>query len=843
MLAVQAAHACDRGVGRYSRHLVSALLERDDGHQYFLYAHDALPADCIPDAPQAQIRSLGPEQRRHSSQIDRLARLNPDGLDVLVAVSPFELGAIYHPPARPVDVQGPRLAAVVHDLSPFLFAREDVYDALLVRQYRALEELKQYDALLAVSESTRRDCLQLLGVPEPNVTTIGAACDERFFVPDREGALAPPALAILRGLGINGRFVFSVGGGDTRRNLWSLGAAVAPVSAGDNISRASAMSMERLIDAFALVPEATRRGLQLVVTFTDPPCDREHLQRYATAAGVGDALVVTGQVSDAVLRLLYQCSTAFVFPSLHEGPGLPLLEAMHCGAAVVAGNNSAQAEVVGDAGLLANAIDPNDVAAKLTRLLRDDTLAQSLRARAVVQAGRFRWSETARRTVAVFEALSAHRRPMASRRPSRPRRPRIAFFSPFPPRKSGISDYSALLLEQLKQTYAIDLYHESGYVPEPALVDGGFECCDIRLFPRVAAVRDYHALVYQMGNSRYHHFLYETMLRHPGIVTLHDFCLAGFHLQFGERAGRAREFIAEELGRWYPEHAESIAQVLDMPDWNAGMIARTCAQRGWFLNRGVLRAATRMIVHSPWCLRQLRATAPQEAERVDVIPHGIHTRSVPDAVRAAIRERFDIPGEALMIASFGFVCPEKMSFEALDAFREVARSNPSAIFVFVGEDADGGAVRRRATELGMGQRIRFLGRVALSDFKDLIAVSDVGVNLRSPPTNGETSGSLLSLLAAGVATIVNDVATFSDYPSTTVWRVPWESEGPAGLERALRTLAADRAAREALGRAAQAYTRSYHDWSRVGKLYVDVIERSRIRGVVRTHREPAQSIG
>jgi glycosyltransferase involved in cell wall biosynthesis len=809
MLAVQSPQHGHRGIGRYSRHLVSALLARDDGHQYFLYAHSALPIERIPSAPGVVLRRLGPDQWTASQRIDRVVRLNPDGLDVLVVLSPFELWSNYHPPARSLQGKGPRLAAVVYDLIPFLFPREEVYDQVLVRHYRVLEDLKRYDALLTISEATRRDCLRLLAIPERRITMIGGASDEQFFVPDRSPAPSEPARSILNGLGITRPFVLNVGGYDERKNLWSL------------------------IDGFARVPEPHRRGLQLVLTFTVLPRDREQLLRYARAAGVGGALVVTGEVSDTALRVLYQHCTAFVFPSLYEGFGLPLLEAMQCGAAVVAGNNSSQVEVVGPAGLLVNASDPNDIAAKLTRLLQDEGLATSLRTQAVVQARRFRWSETAARAATALEALGEPRLPAgvlrAARAQPRPRprarpRPRIAFFSPFPPRKSGVSDYSALLLQELKQTYAIDLYHDSGYVPEPALVAGGFECSDARLFPRRAAVRDYHAVVYQMGNSRYHHFLYETMMRYPGIVTLHDFCLAGFHLQYGRRMDREQQFIRNELLRWYPDQAAAITQVLDHGDWDQEAIARTCAERGWVLNRGVLASARRLIVHSPWCLEQLRAAAPAEAERVEVIPHGIWPRSVTAAERAAIRARFEIPREALMVASFGFIHPDKMSPEALAAFHTVAKSDPSALFVFVGEDADGGAARRHAAALGLADRVRFLGRQAMADFTDLIAACDLGVNLRRPPTNGETSGALLYLLASGVATIVNDVATFSDYPSTTVWKVRWETEGPAGLERALHTLAADASARAALGRAAQAYTREIHEWSRVANLYVDVIE-------------------
>jgi glycosyltransferase involved in cell wall biosynthesis len=617
MLAVQSPHADRRTAGESSRRLVSALLNSNDGHECFLYVHDALPADRIPTGANALTRRLGPDELTLAQRIDRLSRVNPDGLDVLIVLDPFEPWSSYVPPARRPD-QGPRMAALIHDLSPFFLAGEDFLDLELVRHYRALEELKRYDALLAVSEPVRRDCLRLLGGDENRVTTIGGASDD------------------------------------------------APVSAA------------RVVTVLGMLPPR---------------------------------------------RLV---------PSPPRG---------------------------------------------------------------------------------------ARQRP----------RPRIAFFSPLPPRKSGVSDYAALLLQELKQTYAIDMYHATGYVPEPALAEGGLACCDARLFPRQAAARDYHAIVYQMGNSRYHRFLYDTLLRHPGVVTLHDVFLGGFHMIYGHQKGREREFIRKELLHWYPDQAAAIAQVLDTQPWNRETITLACAERSWFLNRRVAAAAERVIVHSPWCLERVRATAPEDAERMVVIPHGIWTRETSAAERAAIRARFCLPRDALVIGSFGFVHPEKMSREALDAFGSVARSDPSALFIFAGEEADGGIVRRHAESLGLSDRVRFLGRQPMSDFTDLIAACDLGVNLRMPPTHGETSGALLHLLAAGVATIVTDVGTFSDYPDTTVRKVKWETEGLAGLERVLTTLATDAPARAALGRAAQAYTRAHHEWPRVAQLYVDVIENSRLR--------------
>src|SRR5262249_24606865 len=121
MLAVQSPHHGARGIGRYSVNLVNTLLARDDAHEYVLYVHDELPRDRVPDSPRARHRTIRPRWWLGETMVpcmDRLARNNPDGLDVLVVLSPFERWASYAPPARPAD-GGLRLASVVYDVIPF----------------------------------------------------------------------------------------------------------------------------------------------------------------------------------------------------------------------------------------------------------------------------------------------------------------------------------------------------------------------------------------------------------------------------------------------------------------------------------------------------------------------------------------------------------------------------------------------------------------------------------------------------------------------------------------------------------------------------------------------------
>jgi glycosyltransferase involved in cell wall biosynthesis len=211
------------------------------------------------------------------------------------------------------------------------------------------------------------------------------------------------------------------------------------------------------------------------------------------------------------------------------------------------------------------------------------------------------------------------------------------------------------------------------------------------------------------------------------------------------------------------------------------------------------------------------------------------------------RRKYGLPVDATIVASFGFIHPDKMSPQALDAFARVLPQEPRALFVFVGEEADGGFVKGHAESLGLMDRVRFLGRQPASAFEELTLALDVGVNLRLPPTNGETSGSLLNLLAAGVPTIVTDVATFTDYPASVVRKVHWETAGQAGLDEAMRALVTDQAAREALGSAAWQYTHEQHAWGKIAPQYVDAIERAHrqrkdARATLHAERRPRASV-
>jgi glycosyltransferase involved in cell wall biosynthesis len=817
MLSIQAAGTRDRGIAAYLRPLVGALLGLDSGHDFILYGHDEYPRAAIPTGPRSRLlvpdfgRPAGESERTLTpgERLERLTQANPEGLDWLLVLDPFEPALGLGPPAGPLPAPTPRgglrIAAVVADLTPFVLPERDLRDpALAERGYRALERLRHYDAILTPSAVTRGDALALLGLPPGRVCAIGNAADGSSFAPEESIPMPLAARRVLHDLGVRRAFLLVDAGYPGQKNV------------------------ERTIAAYRLLPDRLRLGYQLVFVGAVP--DGVIAQMCVSSADPS-AMVFAGAVPEAVLRTLFQHCTVSVHPALHAGFGQPILEAMLCGAAVVAGDNSVHAELVGDAGLLADPSDPVALGARIGQVIDDWTLARTLRSRAVAHAARFPFAHAAANTLAVLERAT-HPGPGTRLRGDPPHRrphhvrPRIAFFSPLPPRISGIADYAVRLLAELKATYTIDLYHDAGYLPDLGLSGREFATHDARLFERHDAVLNYHAIVYQMGNSlTYHGFIYDALLRHPGVVTLHDFFLSVYPYRGTRGGAEVLAAFRRAIRHFCPDRADAFVPHLEAWCEEEGGLAAACARRGLYLNRGVFESALGVVVHSPWCLEQVRAWMPEQVAKTVVIPLAVEPRPHTTAGRDASRDRLALPRDALVVSSVGFIHPDKLVAEALEAFQPIAAADPSAWFLAIGDECDGGAARRRAEALGLADRVRFLGRRPAAEYADVIAASDVGINLRRPPTNGETSAALLDLLAGGVPTIVTDVATFADYPDTVVCKVRWDDQGPAALARALAALAGDRGARARLGQAARAHVRERHSWPRAAASYVELIER------------------
>lgn len=539
-----------RGIGRYTQQLVAALLARDRVNQYVLYYYGQLAHGPLP-AGNASLRTLRfGKDPGQPTDLERLTRQNPDHLDLLLLTCPLYPSPKYVVPPRPAN--NLRMAAVVYDLIPALFPGEYLRGDFARWYYRDLQALRRYDGLLAISAATKADCEALLGVPPRRVFNIRSAGDGDFFHPPLEGSRLPVEKATLKSIGVTRPFVFNVGAGlEWRKNFHGL------------------------LKGFALLPKVLREEHQLVVSCQLQPGEAGQMRRAAEEWGVGRQLVLTGAVPDPTLRILYQRCAAFVFPSRYEGFGLPLLEAMLCGAAVIGGQNSAQPEVIGDAGLLADAGQLTD---PLARLLTDRELARTLRERAQHQARQFHWDHTTDAALAAFRNLAA--KPA----PSTVRKQRLAFFGALPPQEGRAAEEALRLLALLKPHYHIDVYHEENSIPQVGFNSNEFACYDHRLFRRHWDLLNYRNVVYYLGSGHCQGFVGECLLRQEGVVILND---AGVDLD-RRFIKQATAVVVPDAGtrewvrRVYPECAARTTDVPIQPGMSGlfrDIIERTAVRR------------------------------------------------------------------------------------------------------------------------------------------------------------------------------------------------------------------------------------------------------------------------
>ncbi|MGC9396610.1 MAG: glycosyltransferase family 4 protein [Anaerolineae bacterium] len=372
----------ETGSGQYVRALVAALAETAPTAQFVVLLPSASVSAATVLASNIEFRVvLGRRSNLgklwwEQVTLPRMAR--GCGADLL------------HVPywAPPLHTTIPTVVTI-HDLIPLLL--KPYRGGPLVRLYTAFVRATSPRAtlLLTDSEASRQDIIAHLYVPPDRVRTVYLAVGEAyadlsgFPKPDRSSAVTEDA-AVLEQLGVQPGYVLYLGGFDVRKNVRAVCAAFARVA--------------------QAVPNA-----RLVIAGKLPAIDSDFApdpRRLAREAGIPNGGVrFVDFVPEEAKPALYRGARAFVFPSIYEGFGLPPLEALACGTPVVGSNTSSLPEVVGDAGVLVDPADVDEMADALIHLLTDDAFHAELQQRALHQAASFSWETTARETYAAYKEV------------------------------------------------------------------------------------------------------------------------------------------------------------------------------------------------------------------------------------------------------------------------------------------------------------------------------------------------------------------------------------------------------------------------------------------------------
>lgn len=386
-----------RGIGRYSLALIKAMASSKASRDVILVVHAQLPESIaiirnafdgvlprekirVFDTPANGTADPWANQAAEVLREDFIARLNPDVVLLTSVIEGYWLKAV-----SSVGRHAPHLktAAILYDLIPLMHPDDYLVDPGVRRSYREkVEWLRKTDLLLGISDSSCREGVEHLCRAERSVVNISAAVDGHF----RPCPLSPPEAAHRRNtLGIFGKYVlYAPGGFDARKNF------------------------SRLIEAYSQLPEAIRSSRQLVIASKLPEGGRSTLNALATQHGLAPhELMLPGYVEDDVLITLYSNAELFVFPSLHEGFGLPLLEAMSCGAPAIGSDCTSIPEVIGLNEALFDPMDVHAIRDKMEQALSDPAFARHLSEHARKQTRRFSWEASATKAWEALDRLHA----------------------------------------------------------------------------------------------------------------------------------------------------------------------------------------------------------------------------------------------------------------------------------------------------------------------------------------------------------------------------------------------------------------------------------------------------
>ncbi|TQX86907.1 MULTISPECIES: glycosyltransferase [unclassified Rhizobium] len=802
MQGAQSSGSRNRGIGRYTQSLVRSLFLNKENDDEIILLFSSAFWECIPDVlaemnldlRQDQVRVWhcnsdvsaldGTPSARIAAELSREAYISSLAPDVILITSIFEGSGDDFVLSIDRFYENIPTGLILYDLIPYLYRSLYLSNAEMESWYeRKLQEVRKADVLLAISECSRKDALNCLGFGDEEVVNISSAAEgfcKKNIDADTE--------ALLRGkYDIRGDFVLYTGGIDHRKNV------------------------EGLIEAFADLPSEVLMKTQLVIVCSVHQFIRERLTSLASSKGLrSGSVILTGFVSEDDLVHLYNLCDLFVFPSLYEGFGLPVLEAMQCGAVVIGANTSSIPEVIGFEPALFDASNKQAIVSKIVMGLTDKAFREAFKDHALQQVKRFSWDESGRRTLTALRNVFESRRSSIVSRPlGKSARLRMAYLSPLPPMKSGIADFSAELLPELARFYDIDLVVEG-------VTDFTWANANARLITSDTFYKcshEYDRILYNFGNSDFHSHMFDLALEVPGVAVMHDFFLSGIH-DFMQIRGLRKNSLVDEV---FESHSYPGLHYLEAHSVDELVERYPC-------NFSVFSSALGVITHSDFSVslgaKYFGSSLPATWNTAPLA-----RSAVPPGNRELAREKLGVAAGELLLCCFGIVFPTKSNHRLVKAWarlQDVISQPVNLVFVGAWSGAYGMNIDnelRKNSNNGIG---RITGWVDQETYRDYLAAADIAVQLRGI-SRGETSASVLDCMAAGLPTVVNANGSMAELPSGTVVMVSDDFTDDE-LLNALLGLIESPDYRTDLGRDARRHIQTHHSPRQVAVRYRDIIE-------------------
>jgi glycosyltransferase involved in cell wall biosynthesis len=712
----------NRGIGTYFKEMIEAMLAGDFVHTFFITTDDEEALSCFSDFARNKLKAVIHPQFNPSYLLTKNREEAPSHYTVQInKICQEKAIDIYWNPNPQMDnTLLPRklhsintaFVATIYDLIPIIMKK--VYYAqwpeFIQKEYlNKIKVLRAYNHLFPISQSTQKDVTRIIKIPENKVTIALCGVSKKFkCYPFPKVQASEP-------------YVLYLGGFDPRKNMF------------------------KAIDAFSVFMSkynATEQSYKLYLVCQLDEEARAKLEAYAKEKNILQNLVLTGFVEDRKLLRIYQGAQCFFFPSVYEGFGLPILEALSSGLPIACANNSSLPEVAGKHGNYFDAKDSEQMAQALKQALQQSNDLDA-REKRNLYATQFSWKAAAHKLLTKILSLKSPQLSTTKKK--------IAWVSPLPPQRSGISNYSLILLRAMRESAVIDVYYD-GVKPNKE-IKNSFRALPLKDLEK--NFTKYDEVIYHLGNNtEFHTNIYKLAWQHPSTIVIHDWNIHPFMQRvFLNQADHSYYEQAMEIyGAQGANELEKIKQRGHPDIWKFPMID------------AIAKKSKRVIVHHQWVKEQL-----EEKSNVDVIPLFSYIENEPSFEEIdEFRGKFKLSKKDYLIATFGDVNNNKLPDVQIQAVKKLIDLGYPIKLIFVGKiQADTIIFFDQLKETKYEDKIFATDYLLDSDFIRGIYASDLVINLRNP-SMGEASLTLAEALYASKPVIIGNSNQYKEFPDEIV---------------------------------------------------------------------------
>eukprot|EP01028_Stygiella_incarcerata_P002881 TRINITY_DN154_c0_g1_i1.p1 TRINITY_DN154_c0_g1~~TRINITY_DN154_c0_g1_i1.p1 ORF type:complete len:923 (+),score=175.36 TRINITY_DN154_c0_g1_i1:68-2836(+) len=712
----------ERGIARYTHQHAMEILQSSDGLVSFCDFDRTLtlPPLHMICAAHADIRFSGTE-----------TLLNYDRPKIYHIMSPFEdIPSVWPRWAHDHHV---RIVVTLFDMIPMEYP--DVYFAAENMRKKYMEDaeiVKQADGILAISNAAASDGIKYLGLDPSRVFVIGTGVGDEFVSFGKYDLEKHP----IQTPGVQPEFILSATGDDYRKNIRGL------------------------LKAYAILPPQIKKRYQLVIACKMSEESQESSLKEMRNNGYSESpgnILFTGYIPDEELQVLYWHAKLFVFPSLKEGFGLPIVEAVRSGTLPVVSKFAPMSEIVPIGELHFDPFSPVSISETIKRAL----LFPSSKYKILVEelqehCTQFNWKSVAEKTIDAYKKV-LQMPPLFKTIPIPAQR--IAIFTPWPPQMSGIAFFSARMIRSLLENsnIEIDVFVE----PDPSTLDPCYESrCRIlhhTFFLETNNRWPYDNILYCIGNGEYHVYMLPYVFSVPGNIMMHDIRAVGLWWETARASNTPENHYCSSVLRQDGAEKKS-AYKFDELCRQVRM--EPMIDAGFYMTSDILRAANKVYTLSVYGSKLVKLFGARKSESFFIPVPNIEKKDI------SFHDNDDNDDDkTFWIGAPGVVSSLKYCDRLIVAFADVHKKHPETKLVFFGPLPPHIDVMLLDLLDSICHEcvnsVLFTGGLSTEEYEAWLWKISLAVILRKT-SNGEASATIVDMVATETPAIVQDIGSFHE---------------------------------------------------------------------------------